>query len=48
MRESDDQRPGGVKRRQALKVIAAAAALPVLSGFSDEVGAQQKPATSSK
>ncbi len=45
MRNSDDQRPAGVKRRQALKVIAAAAALPVLSGIPDGAGAQQKPAT---
>ena len=43
MRDSDDQRPGGVKRRQALKVIAAAATLPVLSGIPDDVEAQQKP-----
>ena len=47
MRDSDEQAPG-VKRRDALKVIASAAVLPVLSGIPMSEGEAQAPAAAAK
>lgn len=40
-----ERAPDGVKRRDALKVIAAAATLPILAGLPGDAEAQQAPAT---